>query len=262
MKQEIECKTTEDASAAIAAGDYPVISGNICLSVSVDCRIICKSGQPHVEARESSQPHVEAWGSSQPHVVARESSQPHVVAWESSQPHVVAWGSSQPHVVARGCCQLSVRGNIKVQATAMVAVIAFGLLPEIDGAGFVSRVDLSDAASWCEYYGVETDATGCALLFKALDDDFCANYNRFPYVPGTAPVAPDWDGGYKECGGGLHFSPSPMLALAFFPSAVRFCACRVALNEIVTHPDGVSPEKVKAPRVLEVFEVDRHGKRI
>lgn len=58
---EIECRTTAEAEAAIEAGNTPVLIGDLFLSVSIDCRIVCRSGKPHVVAWGSSQPHVEAW---------------------------------------------------------------------------------------------------------------------------------------------------------------------------------------------------------
>jgi hypothetical protein len=281
MNQEIVCKTSAEAMAAIESGDVPILEGDFSISVSVDCKIICNKGQPHVEAwgssqprvvaRESSQPRVEAWESSQPHVVARESSQPRVVARESSQPrvvaressqpHVEAWGSSQPHVAAKANCQVHVRGNVSVVAAAAVAILISGGSPTITGGGYISRVNIESPASWCDYYGADV-VDGYALLFKALDSDFKANYNQFDYTPGTTPEAPDWDGGERECGGGLHFSPTPLHALEFFSGAKRFVCCRVALDSIVVHPNGDYPQKVKAPRVAEIWEVDRYGKRI
>ena len=103
------------------------------------------------------------------------------------------------------------------------------------------------------------------LKFKAVGDDWCST-NRTPagkrisYKPGTKPKAPDWDGGGAECGGGLHFSPSPHHALEFNPEATRFVGCPVLVSEIVVHPNGVYPSKVKAPRVYgKCFEVDLDG---
>jgi len=286
MKLEIECSTPEQAYAAIAAGDVPVLTGDIRISVSTSCKIVCRgsressqphveargSSQPHVVARESSQPHVEAWGSSQPHVVAWGSSQPHVVARESSQPHVVAWGSSQPHVVARessqphveasGHCQVSVRGKVKVKATAMVAVLAMGLLAEIEGGGFVNRVNVTSAQEWCEYYGVEIQGD-CAVLFKGLDSEFRAKQNRFLYQPGESQRDPLWDPNpERECGGGLHFSPSPRHTLKFAAGAKKFVAVLVPLSTILVHWGGEFPEKVRAPETRGCWEVDINGKRI
>jgi len=100
------------------------------------------------------------------------------------------------------------------------------------------------------------------VLFKAVDANFCSKWRSFSYLPGTAPECDDWDPG-RECGGGLHFSPSPRAALEFFdPPNRRFVACREVLKEIIVHADGEYPQKVKSRRVLEIWEVDIDGQRI
>ena len=197
-------------------------------------------------ARESSQPHVVAWGSSQPHVVALGSSQPHVEAWGSSQPHVEAWESSQPKL-----------GEF-------VSALIHGTLPQVDG-GRQTRVIINTPEQWCDYYSV-TVADGIATLFKAVDDDYSTLRSRevgIFYRPGAVPVAPDWDGGILECGGGLHCSPRPGMALEFNPDAKRFVALPVALADIAVHPDGDYTHKVKVRGCCgPIYEVDRHGNPI
>jgi hypothetical protein len=252
-----------------------------------------ESSQPHVVARESSQPHVEALGSSQPHVVARESSQPHVEAWGSSQPHVEAWGSSQPHVEAWGSSQphvearessqphvvaeayamLSLFGQIVAKCAATVSVVIRGTKASVTGTKRVQRIKIQTPADWCAYYGVEVER-GIATLYKAVKGE--ADYpfqswgisdrtgQRVTYTPGTEAVAGDWDGAARECGGGLHFSPSPQMALEFARDTQRckFVACAVALKDIVVHPDGEYPQKVKAEKCRVLYECDRRGRKI
>jgi len=199
--------------------------------------------------------------SSQPHVVARGSSQPHVVALESSQPHVEALESSQPHVVAKGTVQLTVRGAVAVVAAAMVAICILGGNPTIEGGGYVVRVDRKTPQTWCEYYGAETSGD-FALLYKGVRENYHSKYD-FDYTLGTCPEAPDWDGMARECGGGLHFSPYPAMAIEFDSEIKRYLACPVRLDEMVVHPDGDYPQKCKAKRVaLPCWEVDRYGKPV
>lgn len=127
-------------------------------------------------------------------------------------------------------------------------------------------------AEWCEFYGVEIRKGGnlsrdlagqdVAILFKAVGEGYRAT-NDFAYEPGTAPEAPDWDGGSRECGGGLHFSPHPKMAKEFNREPAHFVACPVLVSEIVVHPDGTYPQKVKAPRVAApCWEVGEDGNRI
>ena len=216
------------------------------------------SSQPHVEAWGSSQPHVEAWGSSQPHVEAWGSSQPHVEAWESSQPHVEAWGSSQPHVEAWGYVQLSLFGQFTAKLAASChAVLRGGAKAE---GGLSVTVDISTPEKWCEFYGVEIIGDH-AILFKGVNETFHSAYGA-DYTPGTATTARDWDGGVKECGCGLHFSPCAAMTKPFNSSAVKFVACMVLLSEMAVHPNGSYPEKVKAHRCWNWYECDADGKQI
>jgi hypothetical protein len=183
-----------------------------------------------------------------------------VVARGSSQPHVVARGSSQPHVVARGHSMLSIFGAVAIKAAKTVYVLLRGKGAKVKG-GIVRRVKVSTPAEWCAYYGVEVKGK-VAVLFKALNEDFRSPHG-IAYSPGSTPVAPDWDGGKAECGGGLHFSPCPQMAREFHESATRYCACPVALKDIAVHPDGQLPQKVKAKGCCApVWECDVDGKGI
>ncbi|MEN6532151.1 MAG: hypothetical protein ABFD89_00715 [Bryobacteraceae bacterium] len=211
----------------------------------------------HITARDSSQPHITAWGSSQPHITAWESSQPHIEARGSSRPHIEAWGSSQPHIEAWGYVQLSVFGAVIAKVSAKCSVLIHGTKAKVKG-GKQTRVVIRTPKDWCEYYGVKV-VRGIATLYKALDADY-KSPRAFAYLPGTTPAAPDWDGGKAECGGGLHFSPSPAMALEFYPGAVKFAACPVRLKDIAIHPDGDYPRKCKASGICKpIYEVDREG---
>jgi hypothetical protein len=102
------------------------------------------------------------------------------------------------------------------------------------------------------------------VLYKVVDLSYRSPHG-FDYTPGTTPEAPDWDGGQQECGHGLHFSPSPFHAERFaasdwWPRDLRYVACPVRLADIVVHPNGAYPDKVKAPRCAgPVYEVDLKG---
>ena len=181
---------------------------------------------------------------------------PHVVALESSQPHVEARGSSQPHVVAKGYVQLSLFGRVMATVTANVSVLIDGDAT-VDG-GKQTRVARSTPVEWCDYYGVSvTDSI--AILYKGLNADFVSMWG-LSYVPGSAPVAPDWDGGEQECGKGLHFSPNPRMTLEFVENAKKFVACPVALSDMAVQVGGLYPQKVKARACCgPVYEVDIDG---
>jgi hypothetical protein len=218
------------------------------------------NSQPRIVARENSQPQVVAWENSQPQVEAWENSQPRIEAWGNSQPRIVARGNSQPQVVARAYAQLSLSGHgIAATAAASVAI----LLDRGASAtgGMQTTVRRHTPAEWCDYYDLPV-SDGVVVLFKAVGDNF-RSLREGNYTPGTVPVADDWDGGERECGGGLHFSPTPRHAKSFNPGAKRFVACPVALSDFVVHPEGDYPEKIKAAGCCApVWECSITGERV
>ena len=154
---------------------------------------------------------------------------------------------------------------LKVKASAHVVIMLHGTAKELKGGRRLEANTPKNAKTWCEHYGAEV-ARGVATLFKAVDDDYSTDNGRkygVSYKPGSNPIAKDWDGGEAECGGGLHFSPHPKMALEFNPTAKRFVACQVKLSDIAVHPDGDYPQKVKAKGCCgPVVEVDRNGKPV
>ena len=251
------------------------------LTMVAECSVVAW-GNSSVVARENSSVEawenssVVAWGNSSVEarenssVVARENSS--VVAWENSSVEarenssvearenssVEAWENSS--VVAWGHVFVRLWGAFKIKATALVIIAKHGAAKSIEGGRVLDMPRPTTPQGWCDFYGVPV-VDGVAVLYKAVTGDFRSGARwNFPYEPGTTPVAPDWDGGREECGGGLHFSPSPVAALQFHPEAKKFVGCPVALADIAVHPDGQYPEKVKARGCCgPVFEVDRKG---
>ncbi len=157
---------------------------------------------------------------------------------------VTAYGSA----TVRACDSATVRayGSATVTATSRVAVhlhtgratIAGGVL--IDHTG-----EPSAPAAWCAWHDV-TVTDGIATLYKAVDDAW-TTCRGTDYTPGTLPVCGDWRDD-SECGGGLHFSPTPAEALAYHPEATRFVAVGVAVDTL--RPILGSTPKAKAPAVV------------
>lgn len=114
---------------------------------------------------------------------------------------------------------------------------------------------------WCRIYGVVI-CNGVVVLYKAVDENFRSPKGGI-YVPGTIPIADDWDGGVKECGGGLHFCARTLLSRTFFNEATKFVACPVRIEDIAIHPQAEFPHKVKARCCCgPVVEVDENMKEI
>ena len=161
-------------------------------------------------------------------------------------------------IQAYDSAKVQATGSAQVQATPGVAVTIHG--PRVVAVGGVQlRVPrLETPATWCEYYGVPM-AKGVATLYKAVDDTY-KSPNGMSYRPGSVPVAPDWDGGKVECGGGLHFSPRPSMAREFAAEATRYVACPVRLQDMAVHPGGYYPQKCKAKGCCgPVWECDQDG---
>ena len=195
---------------------------------------------------------------------------------------VSAWGSAS--VLATGSAVVEARENAVVVAGGSVVVRAFGAAmvrargkAHVDGAdgvsvmrhgggvvhgsGIAEPTRFTTPAEWCAYYGVAVE-NGVATLYKALNEDF-VSYHGTSYLPGTEPAAEDWDGGERECGGGLHFSPLPTLALPHPDDVMRFVACPVRLDDMAVHPNGHYPATVKARRVCApVYEVHEDRSRV
>ena len=120
-------------------------------------------------------------------------------------------------------------------------------------------IDIDSPEGWCKFYGVKV-SKGMALVYKAVDSNYMSERGT-SYAPGSTPQAPDWDGGIKECGGGLHFSPTPRMALCFNSSATKFLGCWVKLGDLRGGNESDHyPEKCKSKGVaVPCFEVDING---
>ena len=150
------------------------------------------------------------------------------------------------------------RGRAQIEATDGVSITRHSPGVKASGGRVTDADSFATPEEWCEHYGVEVD-NGVATVYKAVDQDF-NSYHGTSYRPGTEPYAPDWDGGERESGGGLHFSPRPMFALPRPDDSMRFVACPVRLEDMVVHPQGDYPDQVKARGVCgPVYEVHEDG---
>ena len=210
-----------------------------------------------VVARDSSR--VVAWETSR--VVARDSSR--VVAWGSSRveawgsSRVVAWGSSR--VVARDSSRVEAWGSSSVEAGRFTAVWLHSQHVTLDAKGAVidmTAIDPNDPAAWCDLKGVAV-TDGKTLVYKIVDASLMAGHGYTPtaYPIGGTVTAPDWRAD-RSCGNGLHFSPTPRQARAYYvgDAPARYLACEVDLSTLVPLDD-----KCKAPSARVLHEVDEWG---
>lgn len=163
------------------------------------------------------------------------------------------------HVVARGSAHVVAWGSAHVDASSLVAVHLHSARAAVEGGVLidVTALDLTDAATWCEFHGVTVDA-GIATLYKALDDQFAAghSYQRTVYAVGTEMACADWRPN-NSCGGGFHFGPTISHATAYRSDAQRWVRVEVPLDDLRPILDGTPKCKARTCRV--VAEVDRWG---
>ena len=160
---------------------------------------------------------------------------------------VVAWDSSR--VVARGSSHVEAWGSSRVEAGPWVAVRLWSPRVSLTGDGHLidmTKVDLADPAIWCSYHGV-TVTDGIVTVYKAVNDQWTTSRGA-DYSPGSLPEAADWraDG---QCGGGLHYGPTPRHARDYEPDATRYVEVGVRLDEMQPIT-GSGTAKCKARRVV------------
>ena len=162
-------------------------------------------------------------------------------------------------VVALGSSRVVAWDSSSVVAGDYVAVHLHSARATIDGGVLidVTALDESDPIQWASYHGAKV-SDGSLVLYKAVDADLKSE-RGFLYPIGETVEAADWRAD-NACCGGLHLSPSPSCAQAYYPSASRFLRCEVDPQDVRPIPGGVA--KAKARRVRVVAEVDIHGDEV
>ena len=158
---------------------------------------------------------------------------------------VTAFGSAT--VTAFDSATVAAFDSATVRASAHVAVLVKSAHAVASGGVIIdmSTIDLTNAAAWCEHYGVEV-VDGVATVYKAVDDAWTTSRGT-DYSPGSLPTALDWRDDRKH-GGGLHFSPWPWQALEYHPGATRFVAAGVPIETLRPLVDGIP--QCKVPHVV------------
>ena len=239
----INCATQADLDAAVANGDTALVTTGSYQA----------SGSASVRAYDSAS--VRAFDSAR--VRAFDSAR--VEAFDSAS--VRAFDSAR--VRAFGSASVRASDSARVEAGSFVPVQDHGPNVHVVGGVHIPIRPAADAQEWLDIYGVPV-VDGVAILYKAVGDDWRGSHKTdVTYEPGSTPVAADWDGGKAECGGGLHFSPRPWMAVEFNHAATRFVACPVAVDDIAVHQNPRYPSKVKARGCCApVFECDQDGNPI
>jgi len=209
-----------------------------------------------VVARESSR--VEAWGSSSVEargsssVVARGSSS--VVAWESSSvvawdsSSVVAWGSSSVVAWDNSFTRIFSCSKLESYHHAIVTLQDF----ECD---FVHKSDIPviktktfqhDIKSFLEIYPAKRKIV---VLYKSVcPETNCDFYTGKIKYEGIV-ICPDFDPNpERQCGGGLHLSPTPELARSY--NSGKVLECHVHIDDIVIYGTDISKVRCRKVKVI------------
>ena len=242
--------TACDSSTVRACDSSTVRAYDSSTVTACDSSTVTAYGSSTVRACDSST--VTAYGSST--VRAYDSST--VTAYDSST--VTAYGSST--VRAYGSSTVTAYGSSTVRATPLVAVHLHSATVNVAGGVILDHSNVAgfDAREWCEYHGVEVKC-GIATVFKAVNGKWTTDRGT-DYSPGSKPQCDDFRD-TDNCGGGLHFGPTPFHAMAYHPEATRFVSCGIRLSEM--RPISGGTAKCKAPRVVRAcVEVDIDGKAV
>ena len=93
------------------------------------------------------------------------------------------------------------------------------------------------------------------ILYKAVDTNLFDFYTHtIKYEIGKTITCPDWDDNKdRECGGGLHLSPSIFWCKKF--NKGRYLKCKVNIKDIIVHEHPDYPYKVRCKKVKILEEV-------
>ena len=93
------------------------------------------------------------------------------------------------------------------------------------------------------------------ILYKSVQKNYTDFYTgQVKYEVGKTVVCPDWDDRQsRECGGGLHLSPSIDLCKRFNKGI--YLKCEVSIKDILVHKNPDMPEKVRCKKVKVLEEI-------
>jgi len=174
-------------------------------------------------------------------VVARENSS--VVAWENSS--VVAWGNS--------FCRIFT-SNGKIVAHNKAIVVFQDAKKQFDShADVIAIKTTKHVHSKDDFLGIYTDRgpNGGVILYKTVKDDMTDYYTGKIKYSGLVEC-PDWDDDQdRQCGGGLHLSPTKQQALLYNKGKVL--KCEVMPEDFVVYGRDITKVRCKRVRVLDAM---------
>jgi hypothetical protein len=177
-----------------------------------------------------------------------------VVARESA--HVVAWGSAHVEGFQNASFKVQeatvVIDRLRQSAIAICLDTQCTVTEKDDSAQVIvcPRV-LHDIGSFCDIYKQNMVGKTAITLYKTVKADFTDHYTgEITYAADTELTCLDWDPNPKrQCGGGLHLSPTPYLALSYHQGNIM--KCEVKINDIVIYAPDITKVRCRMVKVLE-----------
>jgi hypothetical protein len=274
---EIVVRKSYDSSTVYAYDSSTVTAYGSSTVYAYDSSTVTAYGSSRVYASDSSTVYaygsstVTAYGSST--VYASDSSRVYaydsstVTAYDSST--VTAYGSST--VYASDSSRVYAYGSSRVTASdfSMIAVLATSVVIKklLDYSvaslrGVKVKIEKKDKtatviktpkemkhtkksfADRCE-----SDKKGHVILFKSVNPETGCDYQTGKIKYEGVVECPDWDSDpERQCGGGLHLSPTPGAALSYHQG--KLLKCRVALKDLVVFASDVTKVRCKRVEVL------------
>ena len=109
---------------------------------------------------------------------------------------------------------------------------------------------LYDKETFLDIYRDQVDGDHITLYKSVNPDTLCDFYTGKIKYKGTV-TCPDFDPDTeRECGGGLHLSPTPELALSYNPGKVL--KCKVHKKDFVVFPHNIDKVRCKEVKVVGV----------
>jgi hypothetical protein len=92
------------------------------------------------------------------------------------------------------------------------------------------------------------------ILYKIVNNDYSDFYTgKVKYKVGEEVACNDWSNKDRECGGGLHLSPTPEFAMKYHQGKVL--KCKVKIKDIKVYSKCSFADKVRCKKVFVMEEV-------
>ena len=148
--------------------------------------------------------------------------------------------------------------DVKISASHNAVVIYQDLAPQIKLSGSAQLIKTTttkhDINTFADIYPPNSEIF---TLYKSVNPEtFCDFYSgTIKYEVGKTITCPDWDSNpERECGGGLHLSPTPELALTH--NNGKLLVCEVNKKDIAVYHGNIRKVRCKQVKVIREYISD------